>query len=57
MASYSGGFIDRYVENVLYPGRLTPYVQSLMALIVLTSWVVVFLHRRRLTVRETAERT
>ena len=68
LAPYSGGFINRYLENVLYPGRLTPYVQSSMALMVLCSWVVAYVYRRRLAasavtelaasaIRENAERT
>src|SRR5215207_11015034 len=35
-----GGFIDRYVEGVLYPARLTPLVQVLVAVLVLGSWAV-----------------
>ena len=35
-----GGFIDRYVEGVLYPASLTPLVQALVAVLVLCSWAV-----------------
>ena len=44
---YSEGFIDRYIENVWYPARLTPYVQTLVALMVLTSWTVFLVRWRR----------
>jgi hypothetical protein len=37
-SSYTGGFIDRYVEGVLYPARFTPLVQALVAVAVLGSW-------------------
>lgn len=46
-ASYTGGFIDRYIENVLYPARLTPLVQVLVAAAVITSWILVVRARRR----------
>lgn len=42
-----GGFIDRYVEGVLYPASLTPLVQALVAASVLGSWAVL-LSRSRL---------
>jgi hypothetical protein len=38
--SYSGGFIDRYVEGVIYPARFTPLVQVVVVLLVLTSWLL-----------------
>jgi hypothetical protein len=46
-ASYTGGFINRYIENVLYPARLTPLVQVLVGLSVLTSWFLFVRSRRR----------
>jgi hypothetical protein len=39
-APLPGGFIDRYVEGVLYPARLTPLAQALAATLVLGSWAV-----------------
>ena len=42
-----GGFIDRYVEGVLYPERFTLAVQVLVALVVLGSWAGLALRRRR----------
>jgi hypothetical protein len=46
LGTYGGGFIDRYVENVLYPARFTPLVQALVAASVLTSWYLVIRSRR-----------
>lgn len=46
-AQYTGGFIDRYVENVLYPARYTPVVQVLVGLAVLTSWALFYRSGRR----------
>lgn len=40
------GFIDAYVEGVLYPERYVAQVQALAALVVLACWAGV-LHRRR----------
>lgn len=39
------GFIDRYVEDVVYPGSLTGPVRAAVALVVVVSWVVLW--RRR----------
>jgi hypothetical protein len=44
------GFIDHYVEGVLYPSRLTPLAQLLVVASVLTS-AAVLLRRRRQPVR------
>lgn len=42
------GFIDHYVENVIYPERYTRELQVLVALVVTVSWLgVVVLRRRR----------
>jgi hypothetical protein len=43
-----GGFIDRYVEGVLYPASLTPLVQALAAVVVLGSWAVLLIRSRAL---------
>lgn len=44
-----GGFIDTYVEGVLYPERYVNHARALLALVVLLSWIgfVVRLRRRR----------
>ena len=41
------GFIDHYLENVVYPERYTGAVQVLAAVAVLVSWVVLAVRRRR----------
>jgi hypothetical protein len=42
------GFVDRYIEGVLYPERYTRLMQGLAAAAVLISWVGIYLrHRRR----------
>lgn len=43
----TSGFIDRYVEGVLYPQRYAAAVQVLVALLVLGSWLGLFHHRRQ----------
>ncbi len=39
------GFIDRYVEGVVYPGSLTGVVRAAVALVVVASWLLAW--RRR----------
>jgi hypothetical protein len=42
------GFIDRYIEGVIYPARYTGLVQAIAAALVLLSWIGAFaLFRRR----------
>jgi hypothetical protein len=38
-AGLTQGFIDRYIEGVLYPARYAPLLQALVAVLVLGSWV------------------
>ncbi|GAA3881229.1 DUF2784 domain-containing protein [Saccharothrix violaceirubra] len=40
-----GGFIDTYIDGVLYPESAAPLVQVLVGLAVLTSWVGWFARR------------
>ena len=40
------GFIDRYIEGVIYPERYAALAQALVAVLVLVSWVGL-LHRLR----------
>lgn len=46
----SAGFVDRYIENVLYPERYTALLQALAALTVVGSYVgfVLLLRRGRI---------
>ncbi len=41
------GFIDRYLENVVYPERYTPVIWGLVGLVVVASWAGFLLRRRR----------
>lgn len=45
-APLPGGFIDRYVEGVLYPASLTSLVQALVAGLVLGCWAVLLSRSR-----------
>ena len=40
------GFIDRYIEGVLYPARYTVLLQTLAGLLVIGSWAGAYLFRR-----------
>lgn len=44
---YDGGFVDRYIEGVIYPGVLTPLVRALIAAAVLVGYAGMFSRRRR----------
>jgi hypothetical protein len=46
LARQSQGFIDRYIEGVLYPSRYTVLLQLLVAVVVVGSWVGAYLFRR-----------
>lgn len=39
---YEGGFIDRYIENVIYPEEYTPLLRALAALMIVTGYVGLF---------------
>ncbi|MGH9182587.1 MAG: DUF2784 domain-containing protein [Acidimicrobiales bacterium] len=45
---YAGGFVDRYIEGVIYPDRYTPLVRGVVAAAVLVGWAGVALrsHQR-----------
>lgn len=43
----ASGFIDHYLENVVYPERYTVLLQSLAAVVVLGSWLGVWWRARR----------
>ena len=44
----SAGFIDRYIEGVLYPERFTLLLQVLVGVTVVGSWAGAYLYRRHL---------
>lgn len=39
-AGFEGGFVDRYVENVIYPERFTTALRALVAVAVVAGYVV-----------------
>ena len=41
----SEGFIDRYVEDVVYPGSLTGPVRAAVAVVVVVSWLLLWRER------------
>lgn len=43
------GFVDRHVEDVLYPARWTPVVQGVVAVLVLAGWGLAAYRRTRRT--------
>jgi hypothetical protein len=43
---YEGGFVDRYVEDVIYPDRYTPLLRALAAVAIVAGWAGVVAHRR-----------
>ncbi|GAA1771097.1 DUF2784 domain-containing protein [Luedemannella helvata] len=54
-APLAGGFIDTYIEGIIYPARYLSEVRALCALTVLASWVGGYLlWRRRRAVAEQA---
>ncbi|HKO34004.1 MAG TPA: DUF2784 domain-containing protein [Candidatus Limnocylindria bacterium] len=54
-----GGFIDRYVTGVIYPGRYVNEVRAALALVVLAAWVGAYRawRSRRDTARNDGVRT
>jgi hypothetical protein len=48
-AALTRGFIDRYIEGVVYPARYTGLIDALVGLVVIGSWL--FAYRRWRSVR------
>jgi len=50
-ASYEGGFVDRYLEDVIYPEELTPLLRALAAVAIVGGYALWFrrhvVHRGR----------
>jgi Protein of Unknown function (DUF2784) len=44
---YPGGFVDHYIENVIYPQRLTPLLRTLAAAAVVVGYTGLLNRRRR----------
>lgn len=36
---YQGGFVDRYIENVIYPEEYTPSLRALAAVMIITGYL------------------
>lgn len=45
--AYAGGFVDRYVEGVIYPEELTPILRGVAAACVVIGYAGVLFRRRR----------
>jgi hypothetical protein len=45
-APLRSGFIDQYVEGVLYPANLTPLIRVLVAAAIAVSWIGAYTHWR-----------
>lgn len=43
---YDGGFVDRYVEGVIYPERYTPHLRALVAVAIVVGYVGVARRQR-----------
>jgi hypothetical protein len=46
-AGYAGGFVDHYLTGVIYPGRLTALIRTLVAAVVVTGYARLLVKRRR----------
>ncbi len=44
---YAGGFVDHYIENVIYPQRLTPLLRTLAAAAIVVGYAGLLNRRRR----------
>ena len=44
-AGYEGGFVDRYIEGVIYPGSLTRLAQAVAAVVMLAGYALIVLAR------------
>ena len=44
--AYGGGFVDRYIEDVVYPEERTPHARAFVAACVATSYAGLWLRRR-----------
>ena len=47
VGAYRGGFVDRYIENVIYPESLTPLLRAAVALLVLVGYAGLLRRRAR----------
>jgi hypothetical protein len=52
-AAYEGGFIDHYIEGVVYPGDRTTLARLLVAATILAGYAALAVRHRRLGARRT----
>jgi hypothetical protein len=45
-SSYDGGFVDHYLDGVVYPGRFTALARLLVAVLIVVSYTVLAAQRR-----------
>jgi hypothetical protein len=45
-SEYGGGFVDRYIEDVIYPDEYTPLLRAVVALLVVVGWAGLVRRRR-----------
>lgn len=55
--AYTGGFVDRYIEGVIYPDAYTPLLRGIVAVLVVAGYAALLRRRNRLSVPETREVT
>lgn len=44
---YEGGFVDRYIEGVIYPDRYTPLLRVVAAVLVGAGWIGLYVRSTR----------
>jgi hypothetical protein len=44
---YEGGFVDRYIEDVIYPEEHTPLLRAIAAALIVAGWTGALLRLRR----------
>jgi hypothetical protein len=49
--SYDGGFVDRYIEDVIYPDDYTPHLRALVVVLVAVSYARLLIARAERTHR------
>lgn len=46
-SSYDGGFIDHYLDGVIYPGRFTTLARMLVGMLIVVGYALLFTRGRR----------
>jgi hypothetical protein len=55
--AYDGGFVDRYIEDVIYPDELTPLLRSVVAVLVVVGWLGFARRHRRVALAPVPDET